>query len=107
MIQAYLMGRFIGLFEGLSDDEDNVAVTNGASVEVGSASISSNVSNPGSSFQSSESSIERTEVYILIPLIAVVYLASVFLDHNFFHHGYRMRVATTSLIYRKVMRLIL
>ncbi|XP_067664014.1 ATP-binding cassette sub-family C member 4-like isoform X1 [Haliotis asinina] len=45
------------------------------------------------------------DAYIFGAFLCVVFLVNIFLDHNFFHHGYRMRVAATSLIYRKVMRL--
>lgn len=45
------------------------------------------------------------DVYVYGAFISIVFLISIFLDHNFFHHGYRMRVAATSLIYRKVMKL--
>ncbi|RUS89175.1 hypothetical protein EGW08_003054 [Elysia chlorotica] len=103
MVQAYLMGEFIGLFEGLGDDETIQA--SGADSAVISLSVVQNVSSEATSSTSFSKSISRPDVYILIPLIAFTYLISVFLDHNFFHHGYRMRVATTSLIYRKVMRL--
>ncbi|ESO93670.1 hypothetical protein LOTGIDRAFT_105125, partial [Lottia gigantea] len=45
------------------------------------------------------------DVYIFATFLCIVCLVNIFLDHNFFHHGYRMRVAATSLIYRKVMKL--
>ncbi|CAL1530874.1 unnamed protein product [Lymnaea stagnalis] len=94
VVQAVLMGMFINLFE--------VSVHN-------SVHESNNVSSFNRSFNNKISdgyqSVARPDVFILIAFIILAYLVSIFLDHNFFHHGYRMRVATTSLIYRKVMRL--
>ncbi|GFO17975.1 hypothetical protein PoB_004448000 [Plakobranchus ocellatus] len=98
MVQAYLMGRFIGLFEDLDNRDHKDSRDTDISGVYSNASTSTVAA-------TEDLSIKRPEAFILIPLISVIFLASVFLDHNFFHHGYRMRVATTSLIYRKVMRL--
>ena len=76
MVQAVLMGFFIRLFEKPSG-----------------------LSAPGSH---GPTSLLVPDVYIFGAFICIVFLISIFIDHNFFHHGYRMRVAATSLIYRKV-----
>ncbi|XP_041357468.1 ATP-binding cassette subfamily C member 4-like [Gigantopelta aegis] len=55
--------------------------------------------------QDNPGSLKFPQVYIFGAFLCVVFLVNIFLDHNFFHHGYRVRVAATSLIYRKVMRL--
>ncbi|XP_076446071.1 ATP-binding cassette sub-family C member 4-like isoform X2 [Babylonia areolata] len=87
VVQAVLMGFFIRMFEK-----------------------SSLLPSPESSSSSSSSSfasrpLRVPDVYLFGGAICLVFLISIFIDHNFFHHGHRMRVAATSLIYRKVMRL--
>ncbi|XP_070197217.1 ATP-binding cassette sub-family C member 4-like isoform X2 [Littorina saxatilis] len=76
VVQAVLMGFFIRLFETPSDLSP-----------------------------SPSGSLVVPDVYLFAAFICIIFLIGIFIDHNFFHHGYRMRVAATSLIYRKVMRL--
>ena len=77
MVQAVLMGFFIRLFER-----------------------SSTTVSPADPPPSQPLLVP--DVYLYGAAICIVFLISIFIDHNFFHHGYRMRVAATSLIYRKV-----
>ncbi|KAI8798989.1 multidrug resistance-associated protein 4 [Biomphalaria glabrata] len=95
MVQTILMGKFIALFE-VSKVQPNFLSSSGSNTDNKTAIVDNT---------HRHHTIARPDVFILITFIILIYLVSIFLDHNFFHHGYRMRVATTSLIYRKVMRL--
>ncbi|KAL8559581.1 hypothetical protein ACOMHN_018744 [Nucella lapillus] len=97
VVQAVLMGFFIRLFE-----KDSLRTSQNSS---SSSSSSSSYSSSSSSTEGSSLPLQVPEVYLFGSAICLVFLVSIFIDHNFFHHGYRMRVAATSLIYRKVMRL--
>ncbi|CAG5119510.1 unnamed protein product, partial [Candidula unifasciata] len=92
VVQAYLMGMFIKLFE-VDDSHGDESFNNYSGT------------NNTIKINSQRQMITQPDVFIYIAFIILAYLVSIFLDHNFFHYGYRMRVATTSLIYRKVMRL--
>ncbi|XP_064609723.1 ATP-binding cassette sub-family C member 4-like [Liolophura sinensis] len=56
-------------------------------------------------FEVSPSGNSLMDAYIYAAGLGLCYLANIFLDHQYFHYGYKMKVALTSLIYRKLIRL--